>query len=143
MLTKTLKGLLIFGSLYFTVDGLIHLFNIKLISVESAWPKSAIAYSILLDSIYASFIFLAAAIAVVLQADLKKNKTAIFVTSVWAIWHGWLLIFLSFSLDLVRISSSLPSLHLWFPFYDQYLIFQGSLLLVYAVVALVWFKKNK
>ena len=143
MLTKILRGLLIFGSLYFTVDGLIHLFNIKLISVANSWPKSAISYAILLDSIFASFIFLAAALSLLLQANLKKYRTAIFVTAVWAIWHGLLLIFLSFNLDLVKLSASLPSVHLWLPFYDQYLAFQGSLLLLYAVVALIWFKNEK
>lgn len=140
MLEKILRVLLIFGSVYFSVDGLIHIFNIKLISVTNSWPQSAIAYAILLDSIYASFIFLAAAIALFLQNDLKKNKTLIFVSSLWAIWHGFLLIFLSFSLEFVKTAYSFPSLYIWLPFYDQYLLFEASLLLFYAALALFWFK---
>lgn len=143
MLEKAIRGLLIFGSVYFFVDGLIHLLNIKLISVQTVWPQSAIAYSILLDAIFASFIFLAACIALVLQSDLKKYKTAILVSSIWAIWHGLLLIFLSFNLNLVQLTITWPSVHLWFPFYDQYLAFQGYLLLLYPIVALIWFKKNE
>ena len=142
MLEKTIKGLLLFGSVYFVVDGLIHLLNIKLISVADVWPKSAVAYSILLDAIFASFIFLAAGMALVLQSDLKKYKTAILASSLWAIWHGFLLIFLSFNLGLVKLTIPWPSVHLWFPFYDQYLAFQGCLLLLYAVLVLIWFKKK-
>ena len=47
---------------YLVVDGLLHLLSIRLQSVISIWPVSAISYAILLNSIYASFVFLTAGI---------------------------------------------------------------------------------
>src|SRR3989338_3960053 len=104
-------------AMYLIGDGVIHLLNIRLGSVINVWPTSAVSYAILLDSIYASFVFLAAALILVAQTDLKKYKSLIFVSGIWAIFHGTLL------------------------FYNQYLFFEAILAFIYAIVVFLRHKK--
>lgn len=129
---------MIFGGVYFIFDGLLHFFNIKISSVNGAWPQSAISYAGLLSSIYASFIFLVAAIAFVIQKDLKKYKAIIVVSSVWAIIHGSVLLFLVWTQNYQQIFQDLPSLLLWLPFYNQYVLIEGLVLIIYSGIVYLW-----
>ncbi|HBQ50515.1 hypothetical protein A3B42_00400 [Candidatus Daviesbacteria bacterium RIFCSPLOWO2_01_FULL_38_10] len=128
-------------AMYLIGDGVIHLLNIRLGSVINVWPTSAVSYAILLDSIYASFVFLAAALILVAQTDLKKYKSLIFVSGIWAIFHGTLLLYLNSTQNFGNDFFNYPSLLVWMPFYNQYLFFEAILAFIYAIVVFLRHKK--
>lgn len=138
---KILRGFLIFGGAYFIFDGLLHLSNIKLLSIDNAWPQSAISYGKLLNYLYASFILLAGAIAFCLQANLEKYKSQVIITGIWAVFHGIMLLFLVYTQNYQEIFQSLPSLLVFLPFYKEYLIMNSFLLFGYGGVVYLWLKK--
>ncbi|MBI3109514.1 hypothetical protein HYZ06_00540 [Candidatus Daviesbacteria bacterium] len=128
-------------AMYLIGDGTVHLLNIRLNSVVNVWPASAVSYAILLDSIYASFVFLVAALILVAQTDLKKYKSLILASGLWAILHGILLLYLNSTQNFAHAFSSHPSLYVWMPFYNQYLFFEAILAFIYAIVVFVRHKK--
>lgn len=142
-MNRVVKSLLLFGGIYILINGLLHLLNIRLISVINVWPESALSYSKLLNYLYASFTILIAAVAILLQKDINKHKTLIVGTAVWALFHGLLLIGLSITQNYIQIFKEYPSLHLFFPAYDKFLIFEGVLLITYSLVIFVWWRKEK
>lgn len=130
-------------AMYLIGDGAIHLLNIRLGSVINVWPVSAVSYAILLDSIYASFVFLAAALILVAQTDLKKYESLILVSGIWSILHGILLLYLNSTQHFAHDFFNYPSLLVWMPFYNQYLLFEALLSFVYAIVVFIWNKAIK
>lgn len=136
---KILKSFLIFGAGYFVFDGLLHFLEIKLSSVNT-WPESAKAYGNLINMIYASFIFLAAFIAFILQKDPKKYKSLILGSGIWATFHGLVLIFLVWSNNYQQIFQNFPSLLVWLPFYREYLTATALLLFIYSTTVYIWYK---
>ena len=128
-------------AVYLILDGAIHLFNIRLQSVLNIWPKSALSYATLLDMIYASFVFLVAALLLIAQRSLKKYQSLILASSIWAIFHGFLLIYLSLSQNFTGNFSNFPSLFVWMPFYNQYLLAEAFLAFIYAILVFIWIKK--
>lgn len=141
---KLLRLFLICGGCYFIFDGILHFSNIKLSSVISSgnWPIPAVLYAHLLSYIYGSFIILASIIAFVIQRDLKKYKTLILVTGVWAIFHGAVLLFLVTNQNYQEIFKSLPSLLVWLPFYREYLTINALLLFFYGGIVYFWYRKS-
>ncbi|MBI2334494.1 hypothetical protein HYU96_01715 [Candidatus Daviesbacteria bacterium] len=141
MTEKLFRIFLIFLAVYLIGDGLIHLFNIRLLSVSSFWPVSAISYAVLMNSIYASFVLLAATLILVAQANLKKYRELILASAIWAIFHGILLLFLNSTQNFAQDFSDYPSLSVWLPFYNHYLFFEAILAFIYAIVVFVRHKK--
>lgn len=144
MITKLqpiIKKYLLFAAVYLSIDGLIHLLNLRLESVHS-WPSSATTYATFLNMIYASFVFLAAAISFVLQKDLKKYESIVIISAIWAFLHGSLLIVLNTKFNFVQIFAGYPSLYVWFPFYSYYLYFEASLFIIYSILVLMWKKEE-
>lgn len=139
---KLLRGYINLLGIYLIIDGAIHLFNIRLQSVVNVWPQSALSYATLLNVIYASFVFLAATLVFVAQKDLKKYKTLIMISAIWAFIHGLLLIFLSLTQNFSANFLILSSLSVWIPFYDQYLLLESFLAFVYVVLVFIWIKNN-
>ncbi len=133
-----LKGYLIFGASYLLLDALLHLFDLRLINVLSVWPVSALEYSRLLDHIYASFVILAALICFEMQRNLAKYKTLIYLSAIWALLHGFLLIFTSLNSNFSEVFKDHNSLGVWLPFYNLYLMFEASLLILYSIVVYLW-----
>lgn len=141
---KTIRIFLIAGAFYLIFDGLIHFFNLRLFSAQSVWPESALSYSTLLNLVYASFVFLTAGFAFVLQTDINKYKNFVIFSSFWAIFHALMLIFLSFAQNLTLNAKDLPSLYVWLPFYDEYLLVESVVLFCYAGLIFAWIgKKSK
>lgn len=140
---KIVRGFLIFGIFYLIFDGLLHFFNIRLLSVQSIWPQSALSYGVLLNMVYASFVFLTTGFAFLMQTDIKKYKNLIILSSFWAFFHAILLIYLSTTQNLVLNGKNLPSLLVWSPFYNQYLFFESTLLISYSLVVFYWVKKGR
>jgi uncharacterized membrane protein YozB (DUF420 family) len=139
---KQLRFFIIVLGIYLIGDGLIHLLNIKLGSVKGIWPQSAFSYAILLNSIYASFVFLVSSLILIAQKDLKKYKSLILVSSVWSVFHGGLLIYLSVTQNFMVSFYNLPSLYVWMSFYDKYLIFEALLAFAYALLVFLWIKND-
>lgn len=138
---KLVRFALIFLAVYLIGDGLIHFLNIKLQTIGSNWPQSAVVYAKLLNAIYSSFVFLVAMLALIVQKDIKKYQDLIKISPYWAIFHGLILLYLSTTINFVNIFSNMPSLYVWMPFYNQYLFFEAVLAFIYAVVVFVWNKK--
>ena len=139
-LDKVLRVFLNLLAVYLVVDGTIHILNIRLQSVADIWPASALSYATLLNAIYASFVFLAAILVLVALSDLKKYKSLVLASSIWSVFHGLLLIYLNSSQNFMDNFSSLPSLHVWMPFYNYYLFFESLLSLIYAGLVFIWIK---
>ena len=137
---KILKAFLIFAGCYFIFDTLLHLSNIKLSSVLNSWPSSAFSYAHLLNYIYASFVLLSACICFVIQKDLKKYKTLIIISGIWAVFHGTVLLYLVGIDNYQEVFKQLPSLLVWLPFYKEYLSFNALLLFLYSAVVYLWRK---
>lgn len=140
---KMVRGFLIFGVFYLIFDGLLHFFNIRLFSVQDIWPQSAFSYATLLNMVYASFVFLAAGFAFLMQKDIKKYKNLIVLSAFWAFFHAILLIYLSITSNLIFSAKELPSLLVWSQFYNQYLLFESALLIAYSLVIFYWMKKGR
>lgn len=134
---KTLRIFLTFLAIYLILDGGIHLFNIRLQSVTNIWPLSALSYASFINALYASFVFLTAGLVLTAQASLKKYKSLILVSGFWAIFHGLLLIYLSLTQN---FPLNLPSLYVWLPFYNLYLVAEALLSFIYATLVFIWIK---
>ena len=140
---KVLRVFLNILAIYLLFDAAIHLTNIRLISVTKLWSVSALSYAILMNAIYASFVFLAAALIWVVQKSLKKYQDLIFISSFWAIFHGLLLIYLSYSQNFMHNFLPFSSLYVWLPFYNQYLLFEATLSFTYAGLVFLWRKSDE
>ncbi len=130
-------------AIYLIGDAAIHLFNIRLSSVANVWPDSALNYAVLLNTIYASFVFLAAILIFSAQKDLKKYKDLVFASSFWAVFHGLLLLYLTLTNNFMASFLNYPSLYVWIPFYNQYLLFEATLAFVYAFLVWNWVRIDK
>ena len=139
---KLVRGFLIFAGVYFIFDGLLHISGIKLLSVAGVWPESAISYANILNYLYSSFIFLAAAFALVLQRDINKYKSLIIVSAFWALLHGFGLLFLVWTQNYQQIFQNLPSLLVWLPIYREYLTANAILLFIYSLTVYLWVRRK-
>lgn len=140
-LQQIIEKLLLFGAIYLAIDGLIHILNLRLESVHN-WPSSATTYATFLNMIYASFVFLAAAISFVMQKNLKKYESLVILSAVWAFLHGSLLIFLDIKYNFVKTFADYSSLYVWLPIYDYYLYFEASLFIIYSILVFIWKKEE-
>lgn len=138
LIEKILRFFLIFGGGYFLFDALLHFLGIKLSSVVGVWPESSISYGSLINYIYASFVILAALIAFILANNLKKYKSIIGFSAIWALFHAALLLFLVLTQNYQQIFKDLPSLLVWLPFYREYLALNAIVLLTYSGVVYIW-----
>lgn len=134
-----IRGLLIFGGCYLIFDGLLHLLGIKLSSVKD-WSEPAIAYASLINMLYGSFAFLAALFSFIIQKDLKKYKSLAVASSIWATFHGVLLLFLIWTNNYQIIFQNSPSLLVWLPIYREYLTINAVLLFTYSISVYFWQK---
>ena len=137
-----LRCFLIFGGCYFIFDALLHFSGIKLLSVNSAWPSSATGYANLLNYIYASFVSLAAFIALVIQKDLVRYRHIILLSAIWAIFHGVILLILVWAQNYQQFFQDFPSLLIWLPFYREYISLNSILLFLYSGVVYLYFRET-
>lgn len=135
---KILRAYLILLGVYLFIDVSIHLFDIKLLDVGGQWPQSALTYSRFISHLYASFAFLASVAVYELQRDLKKYKNLILITAVWALFHGILLIYSSITTNFASDFKGMSSLHVWLPFYNQYVLIEGIVLIIYSGIVYLW-----
>lgn len=141
-LGKIIRVYLIVGSVYLVIDSLIHLFDLRLTDVASSWPQDALEYSSLVNHIYASFVLLTAALAFEMQRDLKKYRSLLSISGVWALVHGLILLYESSRIDLVRYFDTSPSLAFWLPFYNYYLWGESMILIGFFILTMMY-KRSK
>ena len=138
-----LRIFLLFLGIYLAVDGLVFLSNVRLQSAYHLWPSSAFSYAYLTNAMAAAFMFLASYVAFIIQKDPKKYQNLISASALWAFFFGLLLIYLSSTQNLMSNFSNLPSLYVWMPFYNWYLVFEALLSFAYAGLVFIWLKGMK
>lgn len=137
-----LKIYLLFGGLYFIIEAIIHISNIKLISVESVWSKSAYLYARLINQLYGLSALFISGLSLIALTDIYKYKKTIIFAAFWALIHGLYLIYISLSEDFVKTFLNFPSLNLWVDFYDSFLGLEAALLIGYSLLVFLWISKG-
>ncbi len=140
-LPKLVRGYLIFGAFYMLVESLVHFSNIRLMSV-AGWPKEALAFSSLMSTLYASYSLFISLLLFYLQNNIEKNKSLIKLFSFFALFHGVLLILLTFTRNYEQIFQNFPSLAFFLPYYNLYLSFESLLSLSFVLLIYLWLKKK-
>lgn len=112
--------------------------------IKAEWIPSAIVYAKLIEKVLGStFLFIAVIILFEVQKDLSKYKNFIKISALWALLHGILLIYLSFSQNYLEVFKSSPSLMVWFPLYDKYVAFEGVVIICFSILVFFWVKTNE
>lgn len=124
-------------------EGLLYLFHVRLSDIKDIWPTSAILYSELIGKVLGSMFLFTAVIAFDVQRNLLKYRNFIKLSSFWSLFHGGVLIWLSFSNHYVEVFKNSPSLYVWFPLYNQYVTLEGIMLIVYSILVFLWLKNTK
>lgn len=137
-LLTLIRALLIFGSLYLFIEGIIHLFALRLISVTSIWPQSAILYASWMGRFYGSFTVLVAILLFYIQRDVTKFRTILTITAIFAVFHAFMLVFGAATEPFDAVYRQYPSLSFWIPFYNIFIIIEAIILFLYAIVIFVW-----
>ncbi|MBU1000042.1 hypothetical protein KKE78_01415 [Patescibacteria group bacterium] len=142
MYKNILRGFLIGGGIYLFLEAVLYLFNIRLYSVETVWPDSAVSYARLINQFLGSCFLFMVILAFEVQKNIEKYQPVIKTSGLWALFYGFLLIFISLSKDFSQAFNSLSSLYVWFPFYNQYLLLEAVFLIAYSMVVFLWISKK-
>lgn len=141
-LPKLVRAYLIFGAFYMLVESLVHFSNVKLLSVNSIWPKTAVTFTAFMSILYASTALFLSAFLLILQTNIQKYQQLIRFIALYALFHGGLMLVASFNSPFDQIYKGLPSLALWIPYYNFYLIFEAMLLFGFTILVYFW-QKNR
>lgn len=137
-----LKWYLLFSSIYLLGDGLVHVFDIKLISVLS-WPEAPLVYSKYIGHLFGAFAILASLFGIESQRDVTKYRNFLYIVAIWSLFYGSYLIYTSLTVPFSKIFSNSPSVFVWIPFYNYYLIFEACLLFTFSLLVFIWRRKEK
>lgn len=141
---KLLHLVIIFLGLYLLFESFLYFFDIRLMDVKAIWMPSATTYAKLIEKVLGSaFLFIAVIVLFEVQKDLPKYKNFIKISAIWALLHGILLIYLSFSQNYIEVFKSFPSLMVWFPLYDKYVAFEGIVIICFSILVFFWVKLSK
>ncbi len=143
MYSKIVKYFLLFASVYFLIEAVFHFSGLRLMSTLSRWSVSAFTYGEFMSNLYASFILLAALLAFEAQRDVKKYKNMIYLTGVWAFFHGALLLYKLLNVDFVKAFDGYSSLYVWIYWYNYYLVFESLLAFLYGFFVFLWYLTNR
>lgn len=140
-----LKWYLFFASIYLISDGLIHVFDVKLIDA-AFWPAPALIYAKFIGNLYGGFAILAGLLGIEASRNLEKYTHLLYIAAIWSLTYGGYLFYSSLTINFVSIFSDSPSIYLWMPFYNYYLLFEAGLLFILSTLVFLWSKektKNK
>lgn len=140
-LNKMIRGFLILGGFYFVTDALVHLFNIKLLSVND-WNSQALVFSKFVSQLFGSAGLLIALLCFEVQRDLGKYQRIITLSAFWAFFYGLFLITSSLQINFVQEFRGMPSVYVWMEYYNFYLILEGLLLLTFSITVFFWRKSR-
>lgn len=129
-------------AVYLLFESVLYFSDVRLISVKGIWPASAISYSSLINKVLGSAFLLIAIVAVEVGRNLNKYKTFLKLSGWWAVFHGGVLIFLSLTNNYSALFSMLPSLQVFFPYYNQFLILEGLVSICYGLAVYLWMKND-
>lgn len=125
-------------------EGLLYFFNIRLTDIKNIWPVSALVYAELIEKVLGSFLlFVAAVIIFEVQRNPLKYKNFIKIGGIWAFFHGLLLIFLSTTQNYLEVFKAYPSLFVWFPMYEKFVILEGVVAILFSILVYIWLKNEQ
>lgn len=127
------------ASIYLILDGLIHVFDVKLIDA-TGWPQPEIVYAKFIGNLYGAFAILAGLFGIEASRNLEKYRNFLYIAAVWSLGYALYLIHTSLTIDFADIFSESPSIYFWMPFYNYYLLFEAGLLLILSVLIFHWSK---
>lgn len=141
MIKLLLKWYLIAASIYLIFDGLVHVFDIKLIDAIS-WPQPAFVYSKFIGNLYGAFAILAGLFGIEASRNLEKYRNFLYIAAVWSLAHAVYLLYSSLSINFVGIFNQTQSVYFWIPFYNSYLLFEAGLLVTFALMVFIYRKHD-
>lgn len=134
-----LKWYLIAASIYLILDGLIHVFDVKLVGM-TPWPAPALIYAKFIGNLYGGFAILAGLLGIEASRNLEKYTHFLYITAIWSLVYGGFLIYSSSAINFAGIFNKSPSIYLWMPFYNYYLFFEAGLLFILSTLVFLWSK---
>jgi hypothetical protein len=137
---KNLRWMLLFGFVFMLGEAVFHFSGIRLWSISSIWPNSAMSYATFFQHLWASASLLIAGAIYVLYKEKDIRKKLMYPLSFYCIFHGLLLIW--WGSTAVVSTWQYPSLHVWNPWYEVQLFIEGSVLLIFAGYILYGRKKK-
>ena len=132
-ITAVLKGYLFFAGIYLILDGLIHILGIRLIDI-TRWSKEPLVYSDFINRLYGSFVIFVGLLGIEVQTDLMKYKKFLYIAAIWSFFHAGYLVYTAVTVDFIQTFAREPSVYIWMPFYNYYLIFEAALLLCLSLL---------
>jgi hypothetical protein len=138
-----LRVTLIAGGIYMLGESMLHVFGIRLASVQGVWSPAAVRYAGFLETLYASFALCVGLLALEVQRSLAGYRRFFYATGARALQHGLLLTQLAFSPDLLLVLDEFPSLHVWIPGYGEYLVFEAVALWSFGLLVLAWSRASR
>lgn len=142
-LDKILKYTLFFGAIYFLVEGFLFFFHIRLSSVETLWPASALDYIGFISQIFAIFLFLFSAWLFKIWKNPRAYAEFIALSAQVALLLGVYLLTSGLVSNYQESFKSLPSLYVNLPSYNLYLVFEGLALVAYSLLVYFWLNGSK
>lgn len=137
-----LKWYLMAVSIYLILVGLIYFFDVKLLDAIS-WPYPALVYSKFIGNLYGEFAILAGLFGIEASRNLEKYRNFLYITAVWSLVYASYLLYSSSMINFADIFSQTPSVYLWVPVYNYYLLFEAGLLFILSILIFLWGKKRK
>ena len=137
-LSGFVRGAIIFIAAFLFCNALVYLFALRLIDVNNVWPAEAVTYARWMGYYYASFVIIMVCILLIVQKNIYHFKKLIFVSGIFAFFHGLLLLYASVSENFDSVYNSHPSLMVWMPSYDSFLLLEAVIAIVYAALILLW-----
>lgn len=137
---KILKWYLMFAGIYLSIDGIIHILDIKLIDA-AIWPQSALMYSKFIGNLYGEFAVLVGLLGIETSRNLEKYRNFLYIFAVWSLTYAFYLLYHALTINFVDVFSQAPSIYFWMPFYNNYLFFEAGLLFILSILILLWAKK--
>lgn len=138
-----LKWYILVTSVYLLADAVVHILDFKLVDVILTWPEQAVVYSKFIGHLYGFFAILAAVFGIEAQRDIKKYKNFIYLTAVWLVFYGINLLSTGLGADFSEMFASEPSIYVWLPSYNLYLVFESALCFIFAGLTFAWWKSER
>ncbi len=115
-------------------EAIYHASGVRMAGVEAVWPEEAVVFSYFFMMLWSSVSVFVAVVLYYLQQHLEESKQLLVYLTIPSFLHAVMLICLSFT-PYTEIFS-LPSLHVWVPFYEFVIRTEAALLLTYVIYIL-------
>jgi hypothetical protein len=139
---QILKWYLRVTSIYLILDGLSHVLDFKLTDAGT-WPAYALLYSQQMNHLFGAFAILSGLFGVEASRDLRKYRNFLHLTAIWILGYGAYLLYSGLVIDFRQIFKDYPSVYVWMPFYNFYLIFEAGLCFALSILIYLFKKQTK